>query len=102
MEFDRHGELKVNYSDRLVTLQREVRQLAGVGYAIPPKIKLMSETAQKFYRHAIILHQVRILLIQRKLNHLLISPFYLNLLQKNLYYFSEMLCYYPQIFFFFL
>ena len=59
MELDtKTGELIVNYGDRLVTLMREVRQLTGLGYAVPAKIQHVSNVAQKFYRHGCILKQV--------------------------------------------
>ena len=63
MELDtKTGELIVNYGDRLVTLMREVRQLTGLGYAVPAKIQHVSNTAQKFYRHGCILKQVIVIL----------------------------------------
>ena len=52
------GKLKVHYSDRLVTLLREVRQLAAFGFTIPAKIQSTANTAQQFYRHGVILKQV--------------------------------------------
>ncbi|XP_067663541.1 cytoplasmic dynein 2 heavy chain 1-like isoform X1 [Haliotis asinina] len=52
------GKLRVNYSDRLVTLLREVRQLSAIGFAVPAKIQQVANTAQKFYRHGVILKQV--------------------------------------------
>ncbi|KAK7096855.1 hypothetical protein V1264_003902 [Littorina saxatilis] len=52
------GKMRVNYSDRLVTLLREVRQLGALGFTIPSKIQNVSNTAQKFYRHGVILKQV--------------------------------------------
>lgn len=52
------GKLHVNYGDRLVTLMREVRQLGSMGFAVPAKIQHVSNTAQKFYRHGVILKQV--------------------------------------------
>lgn len=52
------GKLQVNYGDRLVTLMREVRQLGSMGFAVPAKIQHVSNTAQKFYRHGVILKQV--------------------------------------------
>uniref|UniRef100_A0A4W3JIK2 Dynein cytoplasmic 2 heavy chain 1 n=1 Tax=Callorhinchus milii TaxID=7868 RepID=A0A4W3JIK2_CALMI len=59
MELDHSdGKLKIHYSDRLVTLLREVRQLSALGFAIPAKIQQAAITAQKFYRQAIILKQV--------------------------------------------
>ncbi|KAG7470921.1 hypothetical protein MATL_G00119020 [Megalops atlanticus] len=59
MELDHiDGKLKIQYSDRLVTLLREVRQLSALGFAIPAKIQQAANTADKFYRQAIILKQV--------------------------------------------
>ncbi|CAL8361611.1 unnamed protein product [Merluccius merluccius] len=52
------GRLKIQYSDRLVTLLREVRQLSALGFAIPAKIQQAANTADKFYRQAVILKQV--------------------------------------------
>ena len=52
------GKLQVHYSDKLVTLLREVRQLAAFGFSIPSKIQNISSTAQKFYRYGVILKQV--------------------------------------------
>ncbi|XP_078258653.1 cytoplasmic dynein 2 heavy chain 1 isoform X2 [Rhinoraja longicauda] len=52
------GKLKIHYSDRLVSLLREVRQLSALGFAIPTKIQHTANTAQKFYRQAVILKQV--------------------------------------------
>ncbi|CAG6004611.1 unnamed protein product [Menidia menidia] len=52
------GRLKIQYSDRLVTLLREVRQLSAFGFPIPAKIQQAAKTADKFYRHAIVLKQV--------------------------------------------
>ncbi|XP_076138461.1 cytoplasmic dynein 2 heavy chain 1 [Alosa pseudoharengus] len=59
MELDHlDGKLKIQYSDRLVTLLREVRQLSALGFPIPAKILQAANTADKFYRQAIILKQV--------------------------------------------
>ncbi|XP_063807614.1 cytoplasmic dynein 2 heavy chain 1 isoform X2 [Pseudophryne corroboree] len=59
MELDHsNGELKIHYSDRLVTLLREVRQLSALGLVIPAKIQQAAKTAQKFYKQAVILKQV--------------------------------------------
>ncbi|XP_068440329.1 cytoplasmic dynein 2 heavy chain 1 isoform X1 [Clinocottus analis] len=52
------GRLKIQYSDRLVSLLREVRQLSALGFPIPAKIQQASNTADKFYRQAIVLKQV--------------------------------------------
>ena len=54
------GKMRVNYSERLVTLLREVRQLGALGFTIPSKIQNVANTAQKFYRHGVILKQVPI------------------------------------------
>ncbi|KAJ7398962.1 hypothetical protein BTVI_119896 [Pitangus sulphuratus] len=59
MELDHiSGTLNILYSDRLVTLLREVRQLSALGFAIPAKIQHLANTAQKFCKQAIILKQV--------------------------------------------
>ncbi|TKS81144.1 Cytoplasmic dynein 2 heavy chain 1 [Collichthys lucidus] len=52
------GRLKIQYSDRLVSLLREVRQLSALGFSIPAKIQQAANTADKFYRQAIVLKQV--------------------------------------------
>lgn len=52
------GALKIHYSDRLVTLLREVRQLSALGFLIPAKIEQASSTAEKFCKQAVILKQV--------------------------------------------
>ncbi|XP_068612804.1 cytoplasmic dynein 2 heavy chain 1 isoform X2 [Brachionichthys hirsutus] len=52
------GRLKIQYSDRLVCLLREVRQLSALGFPIPAKIQQAANTADKFYRQAIVLKQV--------------------------------------------
>lgn len=60
MEFDNtDGKLQVHYSDRLVSLLREVRQLSALGISVPSKIASTAKTAQKFYRHGVMLKQVR-------------------------------------------
>ncbi|XP_071846316.1 cytoplasmic dynein 2 heavy chain 1-like isoform X2 [Apostichopus japonicus] len=59
MEFEtRNNELVVHYSDRLVTLMREVRQLQALGYPVAAKIQHTAGIAQKFYKHGVILKQV--------------------------------------------
>lgn len=59
MELDHmDGKLKIQYSDRLVSLLREVRQLSALGFTVPAKIQQAANTAEKFYRQAIILKQV--------------------------------------------
>ncbi|XP_068122972.1 cytoplasmic dynein 2 heavy chain 1 isoform X2 [Hyperolius riggenbachi] len=59
MELDHaNGALRIHYSDRLVSLLREVRQLSALGLAVPAKIQQASKTAQQFYKQAMILKQV--------------------------------------------
>jgi len=53
------GRLRVSYSDRLVTLVREVRMLLQRGFAVPAKIQHVAQVADKFKLHANILKQVR-------------------------------------------
>ena len=53
------GRLHVSYSDRLVTLVREVRMLLQRGFAVPAKIQHVAQVAEKFKMHANILKQVR-------------------------------------------
>lgn len=52
------GKLHVHYSDRLVTLLREVRQLTAFGFVVPAKIQNTANVAQQFYRYGVILKQV--------------------------------------------
>jgi len=60
MELDiaHEGELKVHYSDSLVTLMRQVRQLKEFGYSIPEPIVIAWTNAEKFYRYALKLKQI--------------------------------------------
>ncbi|CAH2225380.1 cytoplasmic dynein 2 heavy chain 1 [Pelobates cultripes] len=59
VEFDSSsGALKIHYSDRLVVLLREVRQLSALGLVVPAKIQQLAKTAHKFYKQAVILKQV--------------------------------------------
>uniref|UniRef100_A0A7N6AJF6 Cytoplasmic dynein 2 heavy chain 1 n=1 Tax=Anabas testudineus TaxID=64144 RepID=A0A7N6AJF6_ANATE len=63
MELDHvDGRLKIQYSDRLVSLLREVRQLSALGFPIPAKIQQAVNTADKFYRQAIVLKQKNIVI----------------------------------------
>lgn len=52
------GNLIVNYSDRLVRLLREVRQLIGLGFVVPRKIIECANAGEQFYKYAIVLKQV--------------------------------------------
>jgi hypothetical protein len=59
VQFSKNNKLmKVNYSDRLVTLISEVRQFKALGYHIPSHIDQTSEHAKKFMKLARTLEQV--------------------------------------------
>lgn len=60
MEFDYEagGLLKVNYSDKLVTLVKDARMLGEMGFKIPKDVLLVTENAKKFYKEGITLKQV--------------------------------------------
>lgn len=58
VQFSANKMMRVNYSSQLVTLIREVRQLAILGYRIPNNIEEISNHAKKFMKHAKILEQV--------------------------------------------
>lgn len=61
MEFDlKDGLLTINYSERLVLLLREVRQLAELGFRklIPNKILETVESGKRFYKEALTLKQI--------------------------------------------
>ena len=50
------GKLHEFYSDRLVTVMMEVRQLTALGFVVPSKHT--ATMANRFYRQAVILKQV--------------------------------------------
>ena len=66
MEFDfgddgnSDGLLKVNYSERLVTLVKDYRALVeqGKGKKIDKKIEKVVENAKKFYKEGVTLKQI--------------------------------------------
>ncbi|KRY19216.1 Cytoplasmic dynein 2 heavy chain 1 [Trichinella patagoniensis] len=55
---EKNGSLKVNYSDKLVRLIKETRQLLGLKYSVPHRIVDCVKTAQKYYKYAETLKQV--------------------------------------------
>ena len=57
MEIDTEGNMKVNYSERLVVLLREVRQLSELGFAdqIPKSVIEVAVEGEKFYRYGVML-----------------------------------------------
>ena len=58
MEFDVDGNMIVNYSERLVSLLRDSRQLAELGLAVPDRVKKAAADAEKYYRFGIMLKKV--------------------------------------------
>lgn len=64
MEIDVDGNLVVNYSERLVSLLREVRQLNEIQPAssssawVPKKIAKLAQEGEKFYRYGVTLKKV--------------------------------------------
>jgi dynein heavy chain 2, cytosolic len=59
MEFDADGNMVVRYSEAMVTLLRDVRQLTAVGLAIPERIRAAAAEAEKYYRFGVQLQKVR-------------------------------------------
>ncbi|OON23868.1 ATPase family protein, partial [Opisthorchis viverrini] len=53
-----NGFLEVGFPDALVQLQREVRLLVGLGYAVPMKLIHAADQAEALHRYAIVLKQV--------------------------------------------
>uniref|UniRef100_A0A0N4ZU30 Cytoplasmic dynein 2 heavy chain 1 n=1 Tax=Parastrongyloides trichosuri TaxID=131310 RepID=A0A0N4ZU30_PARTI len=53
-----NGRMNISYSDSLVKLLREVRQLLSMGLSVPTKILNVVANGEKFYRYGIILKQV--------------------------------------------
>jgi len=60
MEFDYQagGLLKVNYSDKLVTLVKDARMLGELGFKINKDIIQVTENAKKYYKEGVTLKQV--------------------------------------------
>ncbi|QDZ22651.1 heavy chain of dynein [Chloropicon primus] len=59
MDFDQaSGHIKLHFSDSLVSLVREARQISALGFAVPSKIQNDVRKAQRFYRHCMVLKQV--------------------------------------------
>ena len=52
------GKLQEFFSDCLVTMMMEVRQLTALGFVVPSKIQHTATMANRFYRQAVILKQV--------------------------------------------
>ncbi|KAF0686502.1 Aste57867_21689 [Aphanomyces stellatus] len=62
MEIDKSGNLTVNYSEFLVTLLRDVRQLMELGHEsgkwVPPRVLEVATEAEKYYRYGVTLKKV--------------------------------------------
>ncbi|TYZ58493.1 hypothetical protein PybrP1_004198 [[Pythium] brassicae (nom. inval.)] len=69
MQIDKNGDLVVNYSEFLVTLLRDVRQLTELAAQhqstaskkdewVPPKVRKVAEEAEKYYRYGVMLKKV--------------------------------------------
>ena len=59
MDFDQSsGHIKLHFSDSLVSLVREARQISALGFVVPAKIKNDVSVAQRFYSHGMVLKQV--------------------------------------------
>eukprot|EP00667_Euglena_gracilis_P000034 EG_transcript_34 len=58
MKLGTDGRIRVNFSERLVEVMKEVRQLTALGFTIPKEILKMCTNAQKFFRHGVALKQV--------------------------------------------
>ena len=50
--------MKVNYSDKLVTLVKDTRILSELGFKIPRALNAVAENAKKFYREGVKLKKV--------------------------------------------
>ena len=60
MDFDYEagGLLKVNYSEKLVTLVKDARVLGEHGFKIPKPVHDVTENAKKFYKEGVTLKQL--------------------------------------------
>eukprot|EP00501_MAST-03F_sp_TOSAG23-6_P000982 GSMAST32.ASY1.ANO1.1018.1 assembled CDS len=58
MEIDVDGELIVNYSEKLVRLLREVRQLEDLGHQVNSRIKGVASDGEKYYRYGVMLKKI--------------------------------------------
>lgn len=58
VEFDKHGNLVVNYTEALVQLLREARQLSELGLKLPKAISDAAKHAQDYFRYGLQLQKV--------------------------------------------
>jgi dynein heavy chain 2, cytosolic len=52
------GKLIVYFSEKLLQLLKDVRQIASIGFTVPEKLQQHVLKASKFYRHGLVLRQV--------------------------------------------
>ena len=52
-DYDAGGLLKVNYSEKLVTLVKDARVLGEHGFKFPKKVHECTEMAKKFYKEGV-------------------------------------------------
>lgn len=56
-DYQQGGFLKVNYSEKLVTLVKDARVLGENGFKIPKQVHAITENAKKFYKEGVTLKQ---------------------------------------------
>lgn len=57
-DFEAGGLLKVNYSERLVTLVKDARAIGEHGFPLDKKITAVVDQAKKFYKEGVTLKQI--------------------------------------------
>lgn len=55
LEIDMNGIVCVNFSERLVTLLREVRQFTELGFKVPSHVREAAKKAEQVYHHGVML-----------------------------------------------
>ena len=56
--FDEQGLVQVNFSESLITLLREVRQLTQLGFAVPTAVCSAAQDAEQYYQYAVVLKKI--------------------------------------------
>ena len=56
-DYEAGGLLRVNYSEKLVTLVKDARVLGENGFKIPKPVHQITENAKKFYKEGVTLKQ---------------------------------------------
>ena len=57
-DFEAGGLLKVNYSEKLVTLVKDARAIGEHGFPLDKKITAIVDQAKKFYKEGVTLKQI--------------------------------------------